>query len=320
MGVNLSTKHYSPLRYPGGKAKLSYYVQLLIDYNLINDGHYVEPYAGGASVALSLLFNEFVSEVHINDFDVRIYSFWNSILENTDEFIEKIETTELTIQNWKKQKIIQQNFQNYTEMEVGFSTFFLNRTNRSGILKAGVIGGKNQDGEWKMDARFNKVNLIERIKKISRYKNRINLYNEDAVDLTQKLNKTLPKQTLFYFDPPYYNKGKDLYINFYEHADHKQIADIISKLKNRYWLVSYDNDKNISDLYSKFLQRTYQLNYHANNATKGTEIMIYSDNLIVPEMNSPVDKSELKEFNEDGLKAKWIYQRNNTVPNNVYKT
>lgn len=319
MGVNLRTNHYSPLRYPGGKAKLSYYVQLLIEYNLINDGHYVEPYAGGASVALSLLFNEFVSEVHINDFDIRVYSFWNSILQNTDEFIEKVRTTELTVQNWKKQKNIQQKHQDYTEMEVGFSTFFLNRTNRSGILKAGVIGGKNQDGKWKMDARFNKENLIERIQKTSRFKSRINLYNEDAVDLTQNLNKKLPKNTLFYFDPPYYNKGKDLYINFYEHADHKQIAEIISKLKNRYWLVSYDNDQNISELYSKFLQRTYELNYHANNATKGTEIMIYSDNLIVPEMNSPVDKKEIKEFNEDGLNANWIHKRKNIVSNNVYK-
>jgi DNA adenine methylase len=301
MGVNLKTNHYSPLRYPGGKAKLAYYVQLLIEYNLINDGHYVEPYAGGASVALSLLFNEFVSQVHINDYDIRVYSFWNSILNNTDEFCEKIHKTELTIKNWEEQKIIQKNHQNYTEMEVGFSTFFLNRTNRSGILKAGVIGGKNQTGEWKMDARFNKDKLIERIQKISRYKNRINLYNQDAVDLTQSLNKKLPQNTLFYFDPPYYNKGKDLYINFYKHSDHKQIAQTISRLKNRYWLVSYDNDKNISNLYLDFLQRTYELNYHANNATKGTEIMIYSDNLIVPEMYSPVDKNELKAFNEIGL-------------------
>lgn len=315
MGVNLKTNHYSPLRYPGGKAKLSYYVQLLIEYNLINDGHYVEPYAGGASVALSLLFNEFVSQVHINDYDVRIYSFWNSILENTDEFCEKIHKTDLIIKNWQEQKLIQKNHQNYTEMEVGFSTFFLNRTNRSGILKAGVIGGKNQTGEWKMDARFNKDNLIERIQKISRYKNRINLYNQDAVQLTQALDKKLPKNTLFYFDPPYYNKGKDLYINFYEHSDHKQIAKIISELKKRYWLVSYDNDKNISDLYLDFLQRTYELNYHANNATKGTEIMIYSDNLIVPEMKNPVDKYELKEFNVKGLNGNWIHQRKNTVPN-----
>ena len=309
MGVNLKTNHYSPLRYPGGKAKLSYYVQLLIQYNLINDGHYVEPYAGGASVALSLLFNEFVSQVHINDYDIRVYSFWNSILERNDEFCEMVRESELTIENWQQQKEIQANHQEYSEIEIGFSTFFLNRTNRSGILKAGIIGGKNQTGQWKMDARFNKENLIERIQKIGKYKNRINVYNQDAVDLTKELDKKLPKETLFYFDPPYYKKGKDLYINFYEHSDHKQIAQIIGNLKNRFWLVSYDNDQNISDLYSDFLQRTYELNYHANSPTKGTEIMIYSDNLIVPEMISPIDKKEIKEFNSKGLNGSWIVKR-----------
>lgn len=313
MGINLKTNHYSPLRYPGGKAKLSYYVQLLIQYNLINDGHYVEPYAGGASVALSLLFNEFVSQIHINDYDVRVYSFWNSILHKNEEFCKLVRDAEMSIENWQKQKEIQSNYQNYSEIEIGFSTFFLNRTNRSGILKAGIIGGKNQTGEWKMDARFNKENLINRIQKIGKYKNRINVYNQDAVDLTKNLDKKLPKETLFYFDPPYYNKGKDLYINFYEHSDHKQIAEIISKLKNRYWLVSYDNDKNISDLYNNFLQRTYELNYHASSPSKGTEIMIYSDNLIVPEMNNPIDKKEIKDFNLKGLNASWIVPRKDTV-------
>ena len=206
MGINLNTNYYSPLRYPGGKGKLSHYVQLLIEYNLLTDGHYVEPYAGGASVVLSLLFNEYVQKIHINDYDFRIYAFWDSVLNQTDELCEKIIETDITIKNWEKQKEIQQSPNNYNNLEIGFSTFFLNRTNRSGILKAGVIGGKNQTGDWKIDARFNKDDLIQRIKKISRYKNRISLYNLDAVDLTNRLDKELPDKTLFYFDPPYYNR------------------------------------------------------------------------------------------------------------------
>lgn len=317
MGINLTTNYYSPLRYPGGKGKLSHYVQLLVKYNLLTDGHYVEPYAGGASVALSLLFNEFVRTVYINDFDHRIYSFWNSVLHETENFCEKIYETKVNIQSWQEQKEIQRHPENYSQLDVGFSTFFLNRTNRSGILKAGVIGGIQQNGKWKLDARFNKSDLVKRIKKISRYKQRIKLYNQDAVELTVKLDKELPRNTLFYFDPPYYNKGKDLYINFYEHADHQQIAQLISKLKNRYWLVSYDNDDDIKNLYRDFLQRTYELNYHAANATKGTEIMIYSNNLIVPDLLNPTDKKEIKLFNNNGLSANWINERKYTVPNTV---
>lgn len=319
MGINLSTNYHSPLRYPGGKGKLSHYVQLLIEYNLITDGHYVEPYAGGASVALSLLYNEYVHKIHINDYDFRIYAFWDSVLNQTDQFCEKIVETDITVKNWEKQKEIQQNPENYNSLEIGFSTFFLNRTNRSGILKAGVIGGKNQKGNWKIDARFNKEDLIQRIRKVSRYKNRISIYNLDAVDLTEKLDKELPQKTLFYFDPPYYHKGKDLYINFYEHADHQQISQLIAKLKDRYWLVSYDDDVNIRNLYQPFLQRTYELNYHAANASTGTEIMIYSNNLIVPEIHNPTNKIEIKKIHSLGLKANWIDKRKNAMPNKVYK-
>lgn len=319
MGINLNTNYYSPLRYPGGKGKLAHYVQLLLEYNLLNDGHYVEPYAGGASVALSLLFNEYVQQIHINDYDYRIYAFWDCVLNYTDQLCDKINQTEISISDWEQQKIIQSNPKGYTTLEIGFSTFFLNRTNRSGILKAGVIGGKKQNGNWKIDARFNKHDLIKRIRKISRYKNRISIYNLDAVDLTQKLDKQLPEKTLFYFDPPYYNKGKDLYINFYEHSDHQQISRLISTLRNRYWIVSYDNNINIRNLYQPFLQRTYELNYHAANASTGTEIMIYSHNLIVPEIHNPTNKNEIKKIDLLGLKGNWIEKRKNIVLNKVYK-
>lgn len=319
MGVNLSTNFYSPLRYPGGKGKLSHYIQLLVDYNFITDGHYVEPYAGGASVALSLLFNEYVQHIHINDYDSRIFAFWDSILNHTDELCQKILDIDITIKNWEEQKKIQQTPSKYTNLEIGFSTFFLNRTNRSGILKAGVIGGKNQQGKWKIDARFNKQDLIQRIKKISRYKNRISVYNLDAAVLTEKLDKELPQRTLFYFDPPYYNKGKDLYINFYEHADHQQISQLIARLKNRYWLVSYDNDVNIRNLYQPFLQRTYELNYHASKASKGSEIIIYSHNLIVPEIRNPTSKIEIKKIDSQGLNENWIRKRSKVTPNKIYR-
>ncbi|UAY55937.1 DNA adenine methylase [Arachidicoccus terrestris] len=306
MGINLTTSFYSPLRYPGGKGKLAYYVQLLIEHNLLVGGHYVEPYAGGASVALSLLFNEFVDEIHINDYDFRVYSFWDSILNSTDEFCEKLVNDEITPANWEHQKEVQRNPKKFSKIDIGYSTFFLNRTNRSGILKAGMIGGKEQGGDWKLDARFNKEELLTRIRKISRYKDRINLYNEDAAKLTKKLGKALPKKTFFYFDPPYYKKGKDLYINFYEHNDHVLIASIIRQMTNKNWIVSYDNNPNIKEIYRDFAQRTYELNYHANAAAKGSEIIIYSNDLIVPILDNPTDKKELKNFATSGLSENWI--------------
>lgn len=274
---------YSPLRYPGGKGKVADYFKQIFRDNLLYDGVYVEPYTGGASVALSLLLNEYASRIVINDIDISIYAFWNSVLYKTDELVKLIHDTPVNIDTWEKQKYIQKNKTKYGLLKVGFSTFFLNRTNRSGILKAGVIGGKNQLGEWKIDARFNKVDLIKRIERIALYKDKIDLYNIDAVELVRNLSPTLPSKTLFYFDPPYYVKGKELYLNFYGLEDHKNIADTISEIKNQKWIVTYDKVQPICDLYSDFRQVNYSLNYSAAKANKGNEVMIFSNNIHISE-------------------------------------
>lgn len=309
MGINLTTEYHSPLRYPGGKGRLAPYFQLMMQYNNLSGGHYVEPYAGGASVALSLLYDEFASEVHINDFDYRIFCFWKCCMSRTDELVELIHNTPVNMDTWRDQREIRRNPKKYKQLEIAFSTFFLNRTNRSGILKAGVIGGNDQSGEWKIDARYNKGNLIQRIERVGRYAECIHLYNEDAVTLTERLRKTLPKKTLFYFDPPYYNKGKELYINFYEHEDHVHIAKAVGKIKKQNWVVSYDNDSNIKCLYDKYLQQTYDLNYSAGKTSVGSEVIMFSDKLIVPKVDNPAEKKELKYFDTHGLFAEWHEMR-----------
>lgn len=275
---------YSPLRYPGGKGRVADYFKKIFQDNLLYDGTYIEPYAGGASVALSLLFNEYASKIIINDKDIALYSFWFSILNYTDEFLKKMIDTKVNLDNWEIQKKIHNEKNNHSLFDVGFSTFFLNRTNRSGILKAGIIGGKAQSGQWKMDARFNKVNLTKRIEKIAMYKEKISVYNLDAIDLINNLKSSLDAKSLFYFDPPYYVKGKDLYMNYYSHDDHEQVANAIASINKQKWVVSYDDVQPIQDNYINFRQKKFQLDYSAgNNNKKGNEVMIFSDNLFISE-------------------------------------
>lgn len=272
---------YSPLRYPGGKGKVANYFKQVFHDNLLYDGVYVEPYAGGASVALSLLFNEYASTIVINDIDRSIFGFWHSVLHKTDELCRLINDTPVTIKTWDIQREIQKNKQRQGLLKVGFSTFFLNRTNRSGILNAGIIGGRQQIGNWKIDARYNKKDLIARIQRIALYKDKIELHNSDAVELVKSLRKTLPSKTLFYFDPPYYVKGKDLYLNYYEDKDHQEIASEIGKLKKQKWIVTYDNVLQIKNLYTDFRQVKYTLNYSAAQPSRGQEVMIFSDNMYI---------------------------------------
>lgn len=302
-------RFYSPLRYPGGKAKLSSFMKMVLEQNLLLDGYYVEPYVGGASIALDLLINEYISEIYINDIDYSIYSFWYAILNETQEFCERISKVTISIEEWKKQKEIQSNRDKFSIIDVGFSTFYLNRTNRSGILNAGVIGGINQNGKWKISARFNKENLIDRIQKIALFKNRINIYNEDAMLLTEKLKKILPSKTLFYFDPPYFHKGKGLYLNYYDYNDHEWISKIIKSLKNRFWIISYDDVPQIKELYQDFRQLCYSLNYSAYSSKSGSEVIISSDNITIPNLNNPTNTKEIRDYSK---KINYYLEYNNT--------
>jgi len=273
---------YSPLRYPGGKGKLVPYFKQIIRDNLLLGCTYVEPYAGGASVSLSLLLDGYVSKIVINDIDRSIYAFWYSILNDTEKFCKLIRNTPVNVEIWKMQKAKQRNKDKCSLLELGFSTFFLNRTNRSGILDAGVIGGVNQTGKWKIDARYNKDELINRIKMIASYKSRIELYNLDAVKLIKLLAKKLSKNTLFYFDPPYFVNGKNLYLNHYLDSDHKKLFNVILDLKEQNWVLTYDNVRQIKNLYSQYRQKKYNLRYSASLVGIGQELMIFSDNLYIP--------------------------------------
>ncbi|MCK4650032.1 DNA adenine methylase [Candidatus Pacearchaeota archaeon] len=274
---------YSPLRYPGGKGKMSNYFKKVFKENSLMGGTYVEPYTGGGSVALSLLIEKYASEIIINDVDRSIYALWYSILNYTNELCELIEKTPITIKIWKKQKEIQKNKEEEDVLKLGFSTFFLNRTNRSGILGAGAIGGLEQKGNWKIDCRYNKKALIERIKKIASHKKNIQLYNLDAVKLIEKLQSELSEKTLFYLDPPYHEKGKELYLNHYDNDDHKKISLAIGKVKKQKWLITYDNTELIKKLYKKYSKLDYLLTYTAGKTKKGKELMIFSDNMKIVE-------------------------------------
>lgn len=274
---------YTMLRYPGGKSRLFPYVSALMRNNALIDGHYVEPYAGGAGLAMSLLLKGYARYLHLNDLDPAIYAFWWGITEKNADFIKLIEQTPITITEWKKQKAIQQEPEKHDTLTLGFSTFFLNRTNHSGILKAGVIGGKEQAGKYKLDARFNKYNLIKKARLIDLYKSRITITQENAADFLTNHASNLPSNTLINLDPPYYIKGKQLYQNWYQHQDHADIAEIIPTLKP-YWIITYDDVQAIHKLYHNHNIMQYRLGYSAANKPKtGQEVLITDDRLILPD-------------------------------------
>lgn len=276
-------RYVTPLRYPGGKGKLAGLIKSILERNALMDAVYVEPYAGGAGVALSLLLDEYVSRVHINDIDKGVYGFWHSVVNETDALCRLIRDRRVSRAEWHRQKAVINNSEQEDLLACGFATLFLNRTNRSGIIASGgMIGGAAQTGRWKLDARYNKIELVRRIEAIARFRDRISLHRCDAARLLKELLPVLPERTLLYLDPPYYVKGqRRLYANFYEHKDHAEIAKIITA-SHRPWVVSYDDVKEIRALYSEHQSIRYQLGYSACERYAGSEVMYFSNGLRVP--------------------------------------
>lgn len=275
---------YTPLRYPGGKAKFTSFFDNIIQSNNLTQVNYVEPYAGGAGVALGLLFNGTAKAIYLNDLDYSVYSFWYAVLNETDALCNKIMHTLVTPEEWNKQKAIRNNNTDHSTLDVGFSTFFLNRTNRSGILEAGMIGGKAQSGDWKMDVRYNKNELIQRIERIANRASDIHLSNLDAAYFLQNEVAQLPiDNTLVYLDPPYFVKGKQLYKNHYIFSDHYKISYIVKNELNCHWVVSYDDELEIRNLYAESQLMEMILSYTAGTKRKGNEVFFFSDSLNIKE-------------------------------------
>jgi DNA adenine methylase len=269
-------RYYSPLRYPGGKAILFPFLERQIAQSALRDVTYVEPFAGGAGAAIALLLSEVVDRIVINDLDRAVYSFWRSVVFDTERFVETISATPVTVREWRKQKEIYE-CKRAGRFERGFATFFLNRTNVSGILNGGPIGGLDQTGKWKIDARYNKEGLIQRIRDLGDYRGRITVSNEDGVDF---VGRFLENENAFvYLDPPYYEKASDLYLNFYLQRDHARLARKLNAHADAQWLLTYDDHPEVRRLYRARCSVDFSLSYHAYERRTGSELMIFSDRL-----------------------------------------
>lgn len=285
-------KSYSPLRYPGGKGKFYKHIIPIFEKNKLKNLTYIEPFAGGAGLACELLLKKNVSKIILNDYDRSIFAFWYSIINNTDEFCNKILNTDITLNERIRQKEIQINKNSASLFDLGFSTFFLNRINRSGIIKGGPISKSENSGSYPLSCRFNKENLIKIIRKIAAERDNIELYNLDAVEFIKKI-EDIDKNCFIFFDPPYYHNGKDLYVNFYKNEDHINLSkSIIDNLQDYKWILTYDDCIEIRNIYSQLKKNTYKnikkktytLSYTAGNARKATEL-IYYNNLVIPKLS-----------------------------------
>jgi DNA adenine methylase len=272
---------FSPLRYPGGKQTLANVLARLIRENGLEDGTYAEAYAGGAGAALALLYREHVRKLLLNDVDPCIYAIWRGILDHTEELCKRVRDVPISINEWKRQKTVYCNSHTQSILDVGFAAFYLNRTNRSGIIKnGGPIGGHDQSGRWKIDARFNRAGLIKRIEQIALYRDRILFTNLDAIDFIMRLPSA--SKLFLYLDPPYYIKGTDLYLNHYSDSDHVALATFLKGCQTIKWAMTYDRAPEVEKLYRGLRRLPFTLSYSATGRRAGKELLILAKGVQLP--------------------------------------
>ena len=271
----------SPLRYPGGKTKLYSFVRPIVEKNVGAESIYVEPFAGGAGLALKLLFQKDVERLVLNDIDENIFGFWQSCLYHTDELCTLIDKCLPTIDVWDEQRTIYHNPESHSMVEIAFATLFLNRCNVSGVISGGPIGGRKQSGKYLISARFNSEGLITKIRKIGANSDRISFYNMEASAFLQTIVVDLPLDTTFVnIDPPYVKKGPMLYRNSFSIGDHQALSNIIKTLKHK-WMVTYDECELISSLYADYPTKLLTLKYSAGQPKSGKELAIFDSNLFL---------------------------------------
>lgn len=274
----------SPLRYPGGKTALAPLLAETIQVNEIEGGTFLEPFAGGSGLALSLLFSETVGDIHLNDLDRRIYSFWAAILNQSESFLERLDRVQVNVAEWRRQREVMRRWKTAKILDLGFATFFLNRCNRSGVFNAGPIGGYDQTGNYKIDVRFNKRELRKKIERIILYGGRIKIWNLDAVKFLKRVFQkggASRSRSLVYMDPPYFKKAQRLYPLYFVDADHARLAEYLNCRTQMRWLVSYDDTDEIRCLYSGTKNRLF-MNYFLHSVRTGHELFIPSRNCKLP--------------------------------------
>lgn len=271
---------YTPIRYPGGKSKLYPIVDAVIEANELAGCTYAEAYCGGAGLAVKLLLKGRVSRIVLNDIDPAVYSMWDAIVNHSEELCHFLREVPLTIDEWKARRAFFDSAEK-PSLELGKSALYLNRTNRSGILRGGPIGGISQSGKYKLYARFTREALCDKVMAIAARSDAIELHNEDACDF---IDGTLAhsKQVFANFDPPYVVKGPGLYENHYTEESHKAVAAKIASCGFP-WIVTYDDSPFVRDLYRGFDQYAVSVRYSASSVRDGNEVLIAGPGVTIPD-------------------------------------
>lgn len=254
-------KRLSPFRYPGGKSKLIDYLYLHLNYSKTKK--LVSPFTGGGSFELAMLDAGVVEHLHLNDLDTGIFSFWWVVKHMPFALIERLQTITPTHKDFfEAQSIIKEDYRGVDVVEAAWASLLVNRLAYSGIYKANPLGGKKGTRKALL-SRWNPIELEKRIMHIHQLSERITVTQENALELIEEAY--WDGESTIFIDPPYFEKGKDLYHCYYTEKDHIELSHLLDSLYHGCpgadIIVTYNYHEWIDNLYyypqRKIISRTY---------------------------------------------------------------
>jgi DNA adenine methylase len=267
-------------RYPGGKSKLKKtivpFIESKSELNPLEMAYY-EPFFGGGSIGLELLRLNF-KEYNFNEYDTALFYLWKTIFY-TDciDLFKLIDQYVPIVDDFEKFKDDLLNCSD-TEINLGFKKLVLHQISYSGLgVKAGgPIGGKNQSSKYDVSCRWNSKKIIQKIKEIKKesFNKVINFTNNSFEDIDFGENNFL------YLDPPYYEKGNELYQYGFTQKQHENLYQILNTTKN-YWILSYDNNSYIKEMYKSYniedFDAKYSITQNRENITRVKKELLISN-------------------------------------------
>lgn len=257
------------------------FAQETLRLNGARGGTWVEPFAGGGGLALSLLGRGAVGRVVLNDTDDGVRSFWEAVLNEPDRVARDVATVPLTVAEWDRWRAVRE--RGGTGYEAGFAAFYLNRTNRGGVIDgAGVIGGRAQRGAYGMACRFPRAALVQKVRAIAAVRDRVEVRGEDGVAVIVRAAEDDPRGTFLFVDPPYWHKGPNLYGPPFGPHDHARLASALKAVRGP-WIATYDRCEPVSALYRD--RRVYEMEgaLPPGSVPRDAEVVVVSKGMAVPD-------------------------------------
>lgn len=264
-----SVTHRSPFRYPGGKTWLVPYVRQWLKSSEYHPFEFAEPFAGGAIVGLSMLFEQLARKLTLVEKDDDVASVWEAILSIQGErFAESIVSFEFSERSVRE--VLSKRPRNLFER--AFQTILKNRVQRGGILASGAGFVKQGENGRGMASRWYPRTLGRRITAIHEQRHLIRFIHGDGIEFIREREGR--KEMVLFIDPPYTVAGRRLYTH--SEVNHEELFQVVADTKGDF-LMSYDNAEPVRKLAKKFGFDTFEIPMKNTHHAIMTELLIGRD-------------------------------------------